>query len=79
MAAQLFGIKPYDPRILLVTTAALAFTAFLAAVYRLAAQQRSTRFALYTRNNNLFSNVAQWGQKHPDLRTRHIEPKACPR
>ncbi|MFZ0617359.1 MAG: ABC transporter permease [Candidatus Acidiferrales bacterium] len=32
MAAQLFGVKPYDPRILLVTSAALAFAAFLAAV-----------------------------------------------
>ena len=32
MATQLFGIKPYDPRILLVTSAALAFAAFLAAV-----------------------------------------------
>jgi predicted permease len=31
MAAQLFGIKPYDPRILLATSAALAFAAFLAA------------------------------------------------
>lgn len=32
MARQLFGIKPYDPRILLMTSAALAFAAFLAAV-----------------------------------------------
>jgi predicted permease len=32
MAAQLFGVKPYDPRILLLTTAALAIAAFLAAV-----------------------------------------------
>jgi predicted permease len=32
MATQLFGIKPYDPRILLMTSAALAFAAFLAAV-----------------------------------------------
>jgi ABC-type antimicrobial peptide transport system permease subunit len=32
MAAQLFGIKPRDPRILLVTSAALTFAAFLAAV-----------------------------------------------
>ena len=32
MATQLFGIKPYDPRILLVASAALAFTALLAAV-----------------------------------------------
>ncbi len=32
MATQLFGIKPYDPRILLVASAVLAFTAFLAAV-----------------------------------------------
>jgi predicted permease len=32
MAAQLFGVKPYDPRILLLTTVALAIAAFLAAV-----------------------------------------------
>jgi ABC-type antimicrobial peptide transport system permease subunit len=32
MATQLFGVKPYDPKILLVTTAALAFAAFLAAI-----------------------------------------------
>ncbi len=32
MATQLFGVKPYDPRILLMTSAALAFAAFLAAV-----------------------------------------------
>jgi len=32
MATQLFGVKPYDPRILLLTAAALAFAAFLAAV-----------------------------------------------
>ena len=32
MAAQLFGVKPYDPRILLLTTAALVVAAFLAAV-----------------------------------------------
>jgi putative ABC transport system permease protein len=32
MTTQLFGIKPYDLRILLVTSAALAFAAFLAAV-----------------------------------------------
>jgi ABC-type antimicrobial peptide transport system permease subunit len=32
MATQLFGIKPYDPGILLMTSAALAFAAFLAAV-----------------------------------------------
>ncbi len=32
MATQLFGIKPYDPHILLMTSAALAFAAFLAAV-----------------------------------------------
>jgi predicted permease len=32
MAAQLFGVKPYDPRILLLTSAALAIAAFLAAV-----------------------------------------------
>jgi predicted permease len=32
MATQLFGIKPYDLRILLVASAALAFAAFLAAV-----------------------------------------------
>jgi ABC-type antimicrobial peptide transport system permease subunit len=32
MATQLFGIKPYDPHILAVTSAALAFAAFLAAV-----------------------------------------------
>ena len=31
MAAELFGIKPYDPRILLATSAALAFAAFVAA------------------------------------------------
>jgi predicted permease len=32
MAAQLFGVKPYDPRILLLTTVALTIAAFLAAV-----------------------------------------------
>ena len=32
MAAQLFGVKPWDPRILLVTTTALVVAAFLAAV-----------------------------------------------
>jgi predicted permease len=32
MAAQLFGVKPYDPRILLLTIAALVFAAFVAAV-----------------------------------------------
>jgi predicted permease len=32
MATQLFGVKPYDPRILLLTTGALVFAAFLAAV-----------------------------------------------
>jgi predicted permease len=32
MAAQLFGVKPYDPRILLITAAALVAAAFLAAV-----------------------------------------------
>jgi predicted permease len=32
MAAQLFGVKPYDPRILLLTTVALVIAAFLAAV-----------------------------------------------
>ena len=32
MATQLFGVKPYDPKILLLTAAALAFAAFLAAV-----------------------------------------------
>jgi predicted permease len=32
MAAQLFGVKAYDPRILAVTTAALVLAAFLAAV-----------------------------------------------
>ncbi|MGH9747315.1 MAG: FtsX-like permease family protein [Candidatus Acidiferrales bacterium] len=32
MASQLFGVKPYDPRILLLTAAALVFAAFLAAV-----------------------------------------------
>jgi len=32
MSAQLFGVKPYDPRILLLTTAALVVAAFLAAV-----------------------------------------------
>ena len=32
MAAQLFGVKAYDPRILAVTTAALVFAAFVAAV-----------------------------------------------
>jgi predicted permease len=32
MATQLFGVKPYDPRVLLITTGALAFAAFLAAV-----------------------------------------------
>jgi putative ABC transport system permease protein len=32
MAAQLFGVKPYDPRVLLFTTAALVLAAFVAAV-----------------------------------------------
>jgi ABC-type antimicrobial peptide transport system permease subunit len=32
MSAHLFGVKPYDPRVLLFTTAALVLTAFLAAV-----------------------------------------------
>ena len=32
MATQLFGMKPYDPRILLMASAALAFAALLAAV-----------------------------------------------
>jgi putative ABC transport system permease protein len=30
MATQLFGVKPYDPKVLLLTAAALAFAAFLA-------------------------------------------------
>jgi predicted permease len=32
MATQLFGVKPYDPQILLLTTATLSFAAFIAAV-----------------------------------------------
>ena len=32
MATQLFGVKPYDPKILLLTTAVLSFAAFIAAV-----------------------------------------------
>jgi putative ABC transport system permease protein len=32
MATQLFGVKSYDPRILLLTTAVLSFAAFIAAV-----------------------------------------------
>lgn len=32
MATQLFGVKPYDPKILLLTAATLTFAAFLAAV-----------------------------------------------
>jgi ABC-type lipoprotein release transport system permease subunit len=32
MATELFGVKPYDPKILLFTTAALALAAFFAAV-----------------------------------------------
>ena len=32
MATQLFGVKPYDPRILLITTAVLSIAAFIAAV-----------------------------------------------
>jgi putative ABC transport system permease protein len=32
MAAQLFGVKPYDPSVLLLTTAVLSFAAFVAAV-----------------------------------------------
>jgi ABC-type antimicrobial peptide transport system permease subunit len=32
MATQLFGVKPYDPRILVVTTAALVVAAVLAAI-----------------------------------------------
>jgi ABC-type antimicrobial peptide transport system permease subunit len=31
MASQLFGIKPYDPRILLITAVVLAFAALIAA------------------------------------------------
>jgi predicted permease len=33
MATQLFGVKPYDPNILLLTTAALSLAAFTAAVF----------------------------------------------
>ena len=32
MAAQLYGVKAYDPKILLLTTATLSFAAFVAAV-----------------------------------------------
>lgn len=32
MATQLFGVKPYDPNILLLTTSALTLAAFAAAV-----------------------------------------------
>jgi predicted permease len=32
MATQLFGVKPYDPNILLLTTAVLSFAAFIAAL-----------------------------------------------
>ena len=32
MAAQLFGVKPYDPNILILTTAVLSFAAFVAAI-----------------------------------------------
>jgi predicted permease len=32
MAAQLFGVKPYDPKILLLTTAVLSFAAFIASI-----------------------------------------------
>lgn len=32
MTAQLFGVKPYDPRILLITTAVLSLAAFIAAI-----------------------------------------------
>ena len=32
MAAQLFGVKPYDPNILLLTTAVLSIAALIAAV-----------------------------------------------
>ncbi len=32
MAAQLFGVKPYDPKILLMTTGVLAFAALIAAI-----------------------------------------------
>ena len=32
MASQLFGVKPYDPNILLLTTAVLSFAAFIAAI-----------------------------------------------
>jgi ABC-type antimicrobial peptide transport system permease subunit len=32
MSTQLFAIKPYDPRILLITSATLVFAALLAAV-----------------------------------------------
>jgi ABC-type antimicrobial peptide transport system permease subunit len=32
MAAQLFGVKPYDPSILLLTTAVLSFAALIASI-----------------------------------------------
>jgi predicted permease len=32
MATQLFGVKPYDPKILLLTTAVLIFAAFIASI-----------------------------------------------
>lgn len=32
MATQLFGVKPYDPNILLLTTTTLSLAAFIAAV-----------------------------------------------
>jgi ABC-type antimicrobial peptide transport system permease subunit len=32
MSSQLYGVKPYDPAVLVVTTAVLAFAAFAAAV-----------------------------------------------
>lgn len=32
MAAQLFGVKPYDPKILLLTTAVLSFAALIASI-----------------------------------------------
>ena len=42
LATQLFGVKPYDPNILLLTTTVLSFAAFIAAIvpaYRAATLQ----------------------------------------
>jgi hypothetical protein len=53
MAAHLFGVKPYDPRILLLTTAALVVAAFLAAV--VPARRAATQFEPCARNSQAYA------------------------